>query len=87
MTKEEIRNVLAPMLRGDSIWVSGIKVYFTVEGVFVVPAKYSEIPNRTSSLKEAVEYAYKHISTNQETCYADISKTVVLYPHVGRRSL
>lgn len=62
MNKEEIRNVLAPMLRGDSVWISGIKVHFTVEGVFVVPVKYSEIPNKTSSLKEAVEYVYKCIS-------------------------
>ena len=62
MTKEEIRGVLAPMLRGDSVWISGIKVYFTTEGIFVVPVKHSEIPNKTPSLKEAVEYVYKHIS-------------------------
>ena len=62
MTKEEIRSVLAPMLRGDSVLISGIKVYFTAKGVFVVPVKYSEIPNKTPSLKQAVEYVYKRIS-------------------------
>ena len=62
MNKEEIRSVLAPMLRGEYVRISGIKVNFTTKGVFVVPVKYSEIPNKTSSLKEAVEFVYKRIS-------------------------
>ena len=62
MNKEEIRSVLAPMLRGDFVYISGITVFFTIEGVFVVPVKYSEIPNKTPSLKEAVEYVYKYFS-------------------------
>ena len=62
MTKEEIRNVLAPMLRGDFVLISGIRVYFTAKGMFVILVKYSEIPNKTPSLKEAVEYVYKCIS-------------------------
>ena len=62
MNKEEIRSVLAPMLRGDSVWISGIKVYFTSGGMFVVPVKYSENPNKTASLKEAVEYVYRYFS-------------------------
>ena len=62
MNKEEIRSVLAPMLRGDFVRISGVEVYFTVEGMFVIPVKYSEIPNKTPSLKEAVEYVYKRIS-------------------------
>ena len=62
MTKEEVRNVLAPMLRGDFVLILGIRVYFTAKGMFVIFAKYSEIPNKTSSLKEAVEYVYKRIS-------------------------
>lgn len=62
MTKEEIRSVLAPMLRGDSVRISGNKVYFTPEGMFAVPAKYSAFPKETPSLKEAVEYVHKYIS-------------------------
>lgn len=62
MNKEEIRSVLAPMLRGTSIWISGTKVYFTTEGMFAVPVKHSAIPSETPSLREAVEDVYRYIS-------------------------
>ena len=55
MNKEEIRSVLAPMLRGDSVWILDRTVKFTEQGEFVFPQIHTRAFYVTPSLAEAVE--------------------------------
>lgn len=55
MTKEEIRSVLAPMLRGDSVRILDRTVKFTEQGEFVFPQIHTRAFHVTPSLAEAVE--------------------------------